>query len=105
MSVLPVTVPCCAGYRARDAMGMIFEAHENSCPKYGISAPVNPPVSDPSETLALIAEHKPTLRWIEVAERWHAVAGYGSSQAEGFGSTIGDAVRACVARIKEAKRG
>lgn len=59
------------------------------------------PLSDPSETLALIAEHRLNLEargdgtW--AASRQH------SGTVLAYGPTIGDAVRACVARIKEAK--
>jgi hypothetical protein len=55
------------------------------------------PVSDPSETLALIAEHRLNLEargdgtW--AASRQH------SGTVLAYGPTIGDAVRACVERI------
>jgi hypothetical protein len=64
------------------------------------------PLSDPTETLALIAEHelhvRPTYHgqrkptgWMATRYDSHVIA------AEAKGATIGDAVRACVARIRE----
>ncbi len=63
------------------------------------------PVSDPSETLALIAEYRLTVgpadggRFHETG--WAADPQPGGTHTLGAdGPTIGDAVRACVARIK-----
>jgi hypothetical protein len=47
------------------------------------------------ETLALMAEHRPNLQPVRGTE-WCAWTG----SAMGEGATIGDAVRACVAKIK-----
>jgi hypothetical protein len=61
------------------------------------------PVADPSETLALIAEHRLTLAphnggwWVTPPDDAALLV---DDRAE-YGATIGDAVRACVARIKE----
>jgi hypothetical protein len=60
------------------------------------------PVSDPSETLALMAEHRLYLApsmdggWLA-----NGVPNFGQQPQRFHGPTIGDAVRACVARIKE----
>jgi hypothetical protein len=57
------------------------------------------PVSDPSETLALISEHRLTVRPRGPREQgWLADETYGANNA--VGSTIGEAVRACVERIR-----
>jgi hypothetical protein len=55
------------------------------------------PVADPSVTLALIAEHRLSLE--PYGRRWRCFSDEGPTMAAG--DTIGDAVRACVARIKE----
>jgi hypothetical protein len=70
------------------------------------------PVSDPSETLELMTEYK--LSPIPFGSGWVAIDGQNGRDlafgdggtvmleytAIGQGATIGDAVRACVARIK-----
>lgn len=105
----------------REALRLIVDFHEE-CFVRGVPLPVNTtklqeayslakrllsrPQSpaDPSETLALIAKHRMDLAW----------TGDGRVRALGrrpgpyvvtgdLCPTIGDAVRACVARIKEAK--
>jgi hypothetical protein len=61
------------------------------------------PVADPYETLALIAEHRLTVEphpepgYVGM-DCWRARVG---DRLPAIGATIGDAVRACVARIKE----
>lgn len=83
--------------------------------------PVTAPLSDPTETLALIAEHRLRLTpcrllvgpggtmWVSPNRAhgdghpgWQAIReAYGRDEtADAFGPTIGDAVRACVERIK-----
>jgi hypothetical protein len=64
------------------------------------------PVSDPSETLALMAQHVHKLERLGTWG-WQAFGDlrWSDSQmvvARGDGPTIGDAVRACVERIKSA---
>jgi hypothetical protein len=70
--------------------------------------------ADPSETLALIAEHNLALirlgsGWVAMSapEAWSPRLGEVwllQGGAEATGPTIGDAVRACVQRIREASR-
>jgi hypothetical protein len=68
------------------------------CQRHRLEHPQARPVSDPSETLALMAKHK--LRVVpEMFGQWFAAEEYGGD-AHGRGPTIGDAVRACVERIK-----
>lgn len=68
------------------------------------------PVSDPSETLALIAEHRLTPLWtgsewmvVQVTEMYYPREGDIRLRFDHHagGATIGDAVRACVQRIRE----
>ena len=58
------------------------------------------PVSDPSETLALIEQYRIRLcsTYRDGADVWGADVPMRDTYAEG--PTIGEAVRACVARIK-----
>jgi hypothetical protein len=51
-----------------------------------------------SDTLALIAEHRLTLKPSVIQGEWLAFRSL-DYNSEATGSTIGDAVRACVARI------
>jgi hypothetical protein len=57
------------------------------------------PVADPFETLALIAERRLRLTPLAARDGWTCDVPGGTYSAEG--PTIGDAVRACVARIRE----
>ncbi len=99
----------------QDKLAAFRSWQENDGSKAGLLA-LRGPVSDPSETLALIAEHRLTLvpqtggLWLALPagtatvrdsftierDEWDACAG--------GGSTIGDAVRECVQRIREGDR-
>jgi hypothetical protein len=59
------------------------------------------PVSDPSETLELITEHRLHVRPEEDGNGWAAYGRQGPREAA-VGPTICDAVRECVRRIKSA---
>jgi hypothetical protein len=87
---------CPKGHRLRGSYCV-----EMQCPHNGYDAHSGQPVADPTETLALMAEHRLT-----VGPRTEAGPGWCANAPVGLlavGHTIGDAVRACVARIKEAK--
>ncbi len=60
------------------------------------------PVSDPSETLALIAEHRLSLRPLAPGEVGGGYTGWlvSSGTVQGCCATIADAVRACVSKLK-----
>lgn len=72
-----------------------MEGHGGECRR---ESPYARPVSDPSETLALIEEYRLTLEPVALGG-WHAKA---TEYAGEWGPTIGDAVRACVQRIEAA---
>jgi hypothetical protein len=59
------------------------------------------PLADPTETLALIAEHYLSLDWTSTGQ-WRAAEAFDPSRkrAIGFGPTMADAVRECVSRIR-----
>lgn len=74
----------------------------NLGPRRTVSAPRGAPRSpDPAETLALIEQHRLTVT--PEGDGWYVRPTAVSLAGGRFAMTIGEAVRTCVARIKEAK--